>query len=81
MQFDANAFLSEVAELLEEDPSFVQRDTNLLDLKNWDSMNVISFITLVDERFDLILAPDEIGSCETVGELLALIEQHEGCTT
>jgi acyl carrier protein len=47
-------------------------------LGSWDSMAVISFMAMADDRFGLSLAPTGINSCKTVDDLIALMRAQVG---
>jgi acyl carrier protein len=40
---------------------------------NWDSMNVILFISDVEEQFDKTIEPDDIAQAKTVNDLVKLV--------
>ena len=42
------------------------------DLVGWDSMAVVSFIAMVDDRLGTTLPPAEIAAAKTVDDLVAL---------
>ena len=71
MQFDA--FLSDLADVLEVDRAALTDDF-ALDNTNWDSMNIVSTIALIDEHFRTTLPAEAFGSCSSIGDLLALIK-------
>lgn len=47
--------------------------TTELESINWDSMNVILFISDVEEEFDKIIEPDDIAQAKTVNDLVKLV--------
>jgi acyl carrier protein len=62
-------FLSDLAEILEIDRSEIALETRLEDLAIWDSINVLSYMALVDEKFGKEVDPERIAQAETVGDL------------
>ena len=50
-------------------------DTPLRNLR-WDSLHQLWMISEVDERFGVVLKARELRHCETVRDLLGLIEQQ-----
>jgi acyl carrier protein len=48
------------------------------DLANftWDSMKFLEFITLVDQRFEFTLSPDDLVKSKTVDDLTDLVKTH-----
>lgn len=71
-----------VAEILDELVEVLQRDgrlaldMNLAELEEWDSLAIISTISLFDELFGEIIEADEVANCATVKDLLKLVEKH-----
>lgn len=74
MRFDPLTFLAELTELLEEEENSLTPETSLFDIESWDSVNVMSFITFVDRKFRLVLSPQALSECQTVGDLMSLVE-------
>jgi len=46
----------------------------LKEIEGWDSMAVLNFISLLDSRCAIIVAPDAIAACVTVDDLVRLAE-------
>lgn len=67
-------FLKELAQVLELDD--VTEDT-VLDSQIWNSLNLISVITLIDENYDVRINTEKIQNCNTVKDLLKLIEEEK----
>ena len=59
-------------DMLELDPGTISGTERLEDLEGWDSLAVISFIALVDEKFDTLVETDKLAAAESVGDLYAL---------
>lgn len=64
-----------IAEVLEQEPEAVQSSASLADY-DWDSLSILSFIALVQERFHLVLSPSELVMCETVDDLMRLVAKE-----
>ncbi|MEZ6094295.1 MAG: acyl carrier protein [Pirellulaceae bacterium] len=45
-----------------------------LEALGWDSVTFMSFIASVDSHFGVVLAPAEVVRCETVDDLISLLE-------
>jgi len=71
----------DLAPLLEEstqvEPGSVPAAMALLDLDGWDSMGMVMFIALVDERFGVELSVHDLHECKSAGELAERIFQHQ----
>lgn len=65
-------FLAALEEMLETDAGSLSPDTALDSLDSWDSLAVISFIALVDEHFDHVVAGEDLAKAKTIGDLLAM---------
>jgi acyl carrier protein len=76
MNYDPQTFLTELTELLEEETGSLAWETSLFDIESWDSVNVVSFITYVDRKFRLVLSPQALSECQTVGDLMSLVENQ-----
>ncbi len=70
---DNQAFLAEMADMLEVDPSEFDESFHL-DSGNFDSVAAVGTIALIDEHFGVRIDAKRIGNCKSVGELMRLIE-------
>jgi len=61
-------------EMLEVGPDTLTPERRLWDLAGWDSLATMTFIALVDRELRLPLPGNRVADCETVGELLSLLE-------
>ncbi|MBJ7416684.1 MAG: acyl carrier protein, partial [Niveispirillum sp.] len=61
-------FLAALEEMLETDAGSLSPDTALDSLDSWDSLAVISFIALVDEHFDHVVAGEDLAKAKTIGD-------------
>ena len=64
--------LSELGELLEVDSPLTGPE-ELSSLGSWDSVAVITFIAMVDDKSGVELPPNKISACKTVDDLVALV--------
>jgi acyl carrier protein len=65
-------FIAAFNELLELPPGTLLGGEALKDLEAWDSLAVLSFIAMVDERCGVTVAPKQILTCTTVNDLHGL---------
>lgn len=70
---EKNEFLLSLDELLELEPGTVKGSDTLDSLDGWNSLAVISFMALVDERFGITLQPRQIAGCSTIADLVGLL--------
>jgi acyl carrier protein len=71
----AEAFLREIEVTLYLPEGSLAVDQNLEDIPEWDSLAVISFIALVDEKLGLAVDGEALANAVTVGDLLALVQE------
>lgn len=69
---DRKDFLLALDETLELDPGTLTGDETLDSLDSWDSLAVISFIALVDEKLEIVVEGEKLAQAKTVNDLLAL---------
>ncbi len=70
---DRLEFLAGLDELLELAPGTLTGAEVLEELEGWDSLAVISFIAMVDERLGLVIEGQRLAAARTVDDLLGLI--------
>jgi acyl carrier protein len=63
-----------VCEAVELPKGSLKGSEELRSLEHWDSLTVMAIIALADERFGVLLSPDEIAACRTVDELAGSME-------
>jgi acyl carrier protein len=66
-------FLRALEEALVIDAGTLTDGLALADVREWDSLGVVEFQSLVDEQLGKELPPQQITACETVDELVALV--------
>ncbi|SHH77217.1 acyl carrier protein [Desulfofustis glycolicus] len=66
-------FLAAFEEVLEADPDTITESQKLADLDGWDSLTIMAFIAMVDEKFGMNIPPPEIVNAKTVGDLVVLL--------
>lgn len=66
-------FLDHIEEIIEADPGTLTGDEKLTDLKKWDSLAIVGFIAMVDEKFGITLPGKSIQQCKSIPDLVALI--------
>lgn len=67
-------FLKELAQVLELEEL---NENTTLDPEIWNSLSLISVITLIDENYDVRINTEKIQNCNTVKDLLKLIEEEK----
>ena len=69
-------FLSLFEEILEAEPGSLAGDEVLPGREGWDSLAVVSLIAMVDEQFDVTLAPKEIARAGSVADIIAMLNDR-----
>ena len=64
-------FLSKMAEALEIEDDNISENSNLSDF-NFDSLAIISTISLVDEFFNTVISMDQLSSCKKIQDIIEL---------
>lgn len=62
-------------EMMDIDKGTLNRNTLLSDLEEWDSLSVISFIVLINDRFHKAIKGSEIQKFKTVGDAIAEMDE------
>jgi acyl carrier protein len=65
-------FLVAIGEVLETDSPLTGPE-ELSSFGSWDSISVITFMAMADEKWGITLAPTDIKACNTVDDLAALL--------
>lgn len=63
-----------IADILEMDDDNVKEDTILEELETWDSVAVLSVISVINEKFDRYPKAEEIRAYKTVQDLMNAFE-------
>ena len=67
-------FLSFVEEALELTPGILSNNlnTNLEEIEEWDSLSIMSFVSLIDVEFNIEVDANVLLNCKTPSELFKL---------
>ena len=70
-------FLEEFSDIFElEGPSQVTNDFKL-NVSEWESLQVVSTIAVIDEYFDVTVDPDDFQKFETFKDLMSFVESQK----
>ncbi|MCK9337538.1 MAG: acyl carrier protein [Arcobacteraceae bacterium] len=64
--------LNEIQDMLQRDEA-LELDMQLSDIDEWDSLAIISMISLYDELFGVIVKTNELKNCQSVNDLINLV--------
>lgn len=73
---ERQVLLKELAVILQEEPAAMSPDF-ILTGANWDSVAVMSTIAMIDDITGLTVSGGALIECQTVSDVLALIEKAE----
>lgn len=65
-------FLNLLEDLFEFDHGTLTEADRLDQIAEWNSLAALGFIALMDEHFNIIVAPKNLAACATIGDLIAL---------
>ena len=66
-------FYRALDELLEVEPGTTNGAQPLADLEGWDSVTVLSFIAMADEKYGVNIPVKSIVTCQKVDDLAAIV--------
>ena len=70
-------FYEEVAEIFEVEDSSEITENYELNVSEWESLQVISMISIIDELYDVTLRPDDFSPCKTLKDVEAVISEKK----
>jgi acyl carrier protein len=71
MMLDTN-LLDKLCEILQVPDGSLTGKEELQSLENWNSLAVLGYMALVDERYGVTLSPEKVMACRTVNDLMDL---------
>ena len=66
-------FLRELEEVLEADAGSLAGDESLSGMPAWDSLAVMAFIAMVNEKLDVNLSAARLAEAKNISDLIALL--------
>lgn len=74
---DEKQFLDNLREMLKADEE-IDMDTDLMDIDNWDSFSMMTFIAMAEEKFGAKFEPFAIAGAVLVEDLYIVIRESLG---
>ena len=68
-------FLERIKESLEIEDRDIQMTDNFKEYDEWDSLNKLSLIVMIDEEYDVQVPDDKVNSCNSLQELYDEIQK------
>lgn len=65
-------FIERIAEMLDTD-RIIDQNTLLSDIEEWDSLSVISFLAMVDIKYQKVLSEDDVIKAKSIQDLYNLV--------
>ena len=72
-----NEFLKKLGEIIKRDQE-INPDDKFREYEEWDSLNYLSVISLIDDEYDLIIPQEEFKKFSTVKDILNYIQKERG---
>ena len=69
-------FLRDLEDMMEVTSGSLTGNEALRDLEEWDSMQMLSFMAMVNDRFGFVLEGAAVNTTTTVDDLLNLVDDH-----
>ena len=66
-------FIKQFAELLEIDGAEISEDTKLDTIEDWDSLALVSFIALADQKYGKQLSGQELLKAQAIADLYHMV--------
>jgi acyl carrier protein len=72
---DKEAFMEDMAGILDVDRSKINEETPLKDADNWDSIAHLAAIAAIDERLGVTVPAKELTNVPNIGKLIELVKR------
>jgi len=66
--------IAKIEEIMELDAGELSIDSRLVDLDEWDSISILSFVAMVGDEFGREISTEETKSIVTVGDAIKFME-------
>lgn len=66
-------FFASLAKILRVEPGSIKMDDQLDEIAEWDSLAVVTFLTMADSELGVRVSPPAVINCKTVADLMRLI--------
>lgn len=66
-------FLKNFADALNQPDAGFTADRKLKDVPNWDSLAILTTLSMVDQEYGVTLTGADLQACETIGDVYARI--------
>ncbi len=66
-------FIERIQEIIEDEEIEFNEEVNIVNLETFDSLAILSLITLIDECFGIVLTSDQLGKISTIKSIMEFI--------
>lgn len=66
--------LSLLEEIMELEENELERNTDLTNIEDWDSLAVLSFIAMIKKRYNLMIKSEDMRKVKTVSDIMNLVQ-------
>lgn len=70
-------FNSDLADILDMEFESVNDSKKFGKIDEWDSLQILSLLSIVDEYFHVVLSGDDLCNCDSYEDLLKIIKNNE----
>ncbi len=67
----------ELSKITGKDTDQISKDANLIEDVGLDSLNVLEVFGMIEEKFNIIVDPEEISEIKTISDIVTLIENNK----
>lgn len=67
----------ELSKITGKDTDQISKDANLIEDVGLDSLNVLEVFGMIEEKFNIIVDPEEISELKTINDIVNLIENNK----
>jgi acyl carrier protein len=68
-------FLNNMADALNQPGAKFTPEQKLQDLPNWDSLAILTTLSMMDQEYGVVMSGAELQSCDTVADLFAKVQE------
>ncbi len=70
-------FINNLVEGINSQGLIIQSNHKLVELPNWDSLAILTTLSMLDMEYGVTLSGTELQNCGTVAELYGIVEQRK----
>ncbi|MGC9451323.1 MAG: acyl carrier protein [Oceanipulchritudo sp.] len=68
-------FLKQLADAINQPDLAIQPDHKLKELPNWDSLAILTTLSMMDQEYGITMSGAELQSCDSVADLYARVKE------